>query len=148
MTFDLVRIVAFECGLSVHLAVTATGGPAELARYQTRRSTDPRDHSARWSYLAVQAGTDCLAVADAYLARPDLQACADGICTYRTDPQYWLNTGPPSESVTIAAQWPQIGLAPITTTESLAPLDQAWTCAYGVRLSRGIGSRQQPTGEG
>lgn len=55
LTLDLIRVVVFPSGVCVHLALTAAGVPAELARYQTRPLTDPDGHSARWSYLTVRA---------------------------------------------------------------------------------------------
>ncbi|TQC44485.1 serine/threonine protein kinase [Rhodococcus sp. WS4] len=125
LTLELVRIVAFESGLAVYLALTATGTPAERARHETRPLTDPADRSARWSYLEVWAGTDRIAVADPYLARPNLQACTAELCTYLTEPQYWLDTPAPVRSVTLTAEWQQIGLAPTVSTLTLARLDQA-----------------------
>ncbi|MFD9668400.1 serine/threonine protein kinase [Rhodococcus sp. NPDC059968] len=124
-TLELVRIVAFDSGLAVYLALTATGIPAQRARHQTRTLTDPADGSARWSYLEVCAGADRIAVADPYLARPDLQACTAGRCMYRTEPQYWIDTPAPVRSVTLTAEWPQIGLRPTVATLALARLDHA-----------------------
>ncbi|MFD9666979.1 serine/threonine protein kinase [Rhodococcus sp. NPDC059968] len=125
VTLELGRIVAFGSGLAVYLALTATGTPAQRAHRETRTLTDPADRSARWSYLDVSAGTDRIAVADPYLARPDLQACTAGLCTYRTEPQYWIDTPTPVRSVTLTAEWPRIGLAPTAATLALARLDQA-----------------------
>lgn len=125
VTLELGRIVAFGSGLAVYLALTATGIPAQRARHETRTLTDTADRSARWSYLDVWAGTDRIAVADPYLARPDLQACTAGLCTYRTEPQYWIDTPTPVRSVTLTAEWPQIGLQPTVATLALARLDQA-----------------------
>ena len=120
LTLELTRITAYPSGLAVQLALTATGRPARRALHQTRPLTDPADPSARWSYLDVWAGTDYLAVADPYLPRPDLQATATGICTYRSEPLYWLPVPPPVRTVTLTAEWPQIGLPASVTTVNLA----------------------------
>ncbi|WP_009473118.1 serine/threonine protein kinase [Rhodococcus sp. JVH1] len=127
LTLELGRIVGFGSGLAVYLALTVTGIPAERARHETRTLTDPADRSARWSYLGVCAGADRIAVADPYLAHPDLQACTAGLCTYRTEPQYWIDTPAPVRSVTLTAGWPQIGLAPTVATLTLARRDHAST---------------------
>ncbi|UZG55272.1 serine/threonine protein kinase [Rhodococcus opacus] len=123
VTLELGRIVAFDSGLAVYLALTATGIPAERARHETRTLTDPADRSARWSYLDVWAGTDRIAVADPYLTRPDLRASTAGLCTYRTEPQYWLDTPAPVRAVTLTAEWAQIGLQPTVATLALTRLD-------------------------
>ncbi|MFZ2176296.1 MAG: serine/threonine protein kinase [Rhodococcus sp. (in: high G+C Gram-positive bacteria)] len=127
LTLEVLRIVAFESGVSVHLALTATGAPAEKARHQTRPLTDPADHCARWSYLAVRAGvenTDAEAQADAYLPRPDIATSCAGLTAYRTEPRYWLGIPPPVRAVTLTAGWPQIGLAPTTETMVLDVIEQ------------------------
>ncbi|MGV9869383.1 serine/threonine protein kinase [Rhodococcus koreensis] len=127
LTLELGRIVAFDSGLAVYLALTATGIPAERARHETRTLTDPADRSARWSYLEVWAGTDRIAVADPYLARPDLRAGTAGRCVYRTEPQYWIDPPQPVRSVTLTAEWPRIGLAPTVAALTLARRDHAST---------------------
>ncbi|MGW5152988.1 serine/threonine protein kinase [Rhodococcus koreensis] len=127
LTLELGRIVAFDSGLAVYLALTATGIPAERARHETRTLTDPADRSARWSYLEVCAGTDRIAVADPYLARPDLRAGTAGRCVYRTEPQYWIDPPQPVRSVTLTAEWPRIGLAPTVAALTLARRDHAST---------------------
>ncbi|MER2087725.1 hypothetical protein ACH49M_32290 [Rhodococcus qingshengii] len=86
--------------------------------HQTRPLTDPADPSAQWSYLDVWAGTDDLTVADPYFPRPDLHATATGICTFRSEPLYWLPA--PARTVTLTAEWPQIGLPASLTTLDLA----------------------------
>ncbi len=118
LTLELVRITAYPCGLALQLALTATGRPARRALHQTRPLTDPADPSAQWSYLDVWAGTDDLAVADPYFPRPDLHATATGICTFRSEPLYWLPA--PARTVTLTAEWPQIGLPASLTTLDLA----------------------------
>ncbi|NDV10847.1 serine/threonine protein kinase [Rhodococcus sp. IEGM 248] len=125
LTLDVIRIVSFESGLAVHLALTATGAPAEGARRQTRPLTDPDDWSAEWSYLTVWAAAENTdAEADPYLPRPDVHACDAGLSVYRTEPRYWLGTPPTVRSVTLTAEWPQIGLPATTAILALEPTDQ------------------------
>lgn len=135
LTLDVIRTVAFESGLAVHLALTATGAPAEMAHRQTRPLTDPDDWSAEWSYLTVWAtveNTD--AEADPYLPRPDVHACDAGRSVYRTEPRYWLGTPPIVRSVTLTAGWPQIGLPATTAILALEPTDQP-------SIGTGVGDR-------
>ncbi|PBC51466.1 serine/threonine protein kinase [Rhodococcus sp. ACPA1] len=122
LTLHLNRVVAYDTGLAVHLALTAAADPARRARHQTRPLTDPQDLSARWSYLDVWLDViDHLVVADPYRARPDVHAAAAGRCTYRTEPQYWI----PTESdvavraITLTAEWREIGLEPTLATVAL-----------------------------
>ncbi|MGV9869733.1 serine/threonine protein kinase [Rhodococcus koreensis] len=122
LTLQLVHITAYPCGLALQLALSATDRPARRAVHETRPLTDPADPSARWSYLDVWAGTDDLSVADPYFSRPDLHAATSGICTYRSEPLYWLPVPPPARTVTLTAGWPQIGLPVSVTTASLAPV--------------------------
>ncbi|MFD9664389.1 serine/threonine protein kinase [Rhodococcus sp. NPDC059968] len=123
LTLELARVVAYDAGLAVHLTLTVAAGSAHRAQYQTRPLTDPRDTSARWSYLDIWLGTTGhLIVADPYCARPDIQASAAGMCTYRTEPQYWIGTDTddsPVRSLTLTAEWRQIGLNPTIATLAL-----------------------------
>ncbi|PQP18988.1 serine/threonine protein kinase [Rhodococcus opacus] len=122
LTLDLTRVVAYDAGLAVHLALTATADPARRARHQTRPLTDPRDLSARWSYLDVWLGIlDHLVVADPYRARPDVHASAAGRSTYRTEPQYWIPTDSDvlARAITLTVEWAEIGLAPALATIAL-----------------------------
>lgn len=122
LTFHLTRVVVYDIGLAVHLALTATAGPARRARHQTRPLTDPQDLSARWSYLDVWLGIiDPLVVADPYRSRPDVHASAAGRCTYHTEPQYWVSTDSdvPVRAITLTAEWREIGLEPFLATIAL-----------------------------
>ena len=122
LTLHLARVVAYECGLAVHLALTATAGPARRAHHQTRPLTDPRDTSARWSYLDVWLGTldHTIAVADPFLPRPDLYTGTAGLCSYRTEPRYWIPAHETVRSLTLTAEWRQIGLEATLATVGLA----------------------------
>ncbi|MDV7246749.1 MULTISPECIES: serine/threonine protein kinase [Rhodococcus] len=124
LTVELVQVVAFASGLGVHVALTATGRAAELAQYQTRPLTDPADESGRWSYLEVRAGIERTVFADPFLPTPDVQGCAGGLCTYRTEPRYWLGERPPVRALTITAQWRQIGLPHTMAVVALASIDE------------------------
>ncbi|MDF3313016.1 hypothetical protein P3H15_49775 [Rhodococcus sp. T2V] len=105
LTLDLTRIVAYESGRAVHLALTATAGPARRAHHQTRPLTDPQDASAQWSYLDVWLGTiDHVAVADPFLPRPDLYTRTAGLCSYRTEPRYWIPANAAVGSLTLTAE--------------------------------------------
>ena len=117
LTLELVRVVAFDSGLAVYLALTVTGVPADRARHETRPLTDPADLSARWSYLEVWAGSDRIAVADPYFPRPDVWGCTAGRRLYRSTPQYWVGVATPVRSLALAltTEWPQIGLPPTAT---------------------------------
>ncbi|GAF45464.1 hypothetical protein [Rhodococcus wratislaviensis] len=123
LTLELARVVAYDSGLAVHLTLTAAAGSAHRAQHQTRPLTDPRDTSARWSYLDIWLGTTChLALADPYCARPAIQASVAGMCTYHTEPQYWIGTDivdAPVRSLTLTAEWRQIGLKPTIATLTL-----------------------------
>ncbi|MFC9838765.1 serine/threonine protein kinase [Rhodococcus sp. NPDC127530] len=121
VTLDLTRVVAYDTGLAVHLGLTATAGPARRARHQSRPLTDPRDMSARWSFLDVWLGIDHLVVADPYRPRPDVHASAPGRCTYRTEPQYWIPTDSQVsvQAITLTAEWREIGLEPTLATIAL-----------------------------
>ncbi|MFC9356542.1 serine/threonine protein kinase [Rhodococcus sp. NPDC057014] len=122
LTLHLTRVVAYDTGLAVHLALTAAADPARWARHQSRPLTDPQDLSARWSYLDVWLGIiDHLAVADPYRPRPDVHASAAGICTYRTEPQYWIPTDPlvAVRAITVTAEWLEIGLEPTVAAIAL-----------------------------
>ncbi|WP_231868833.1 serine/threonine protein kinase [Rhodococcus opacus] len=121
LMLELVRITSYPSGLAVQLALTATGRPARRAWHETRPLTDPTDLSAHWSYLEVWAGSGDLAAADPYFPRPDLQAAASGICSYRSEPLYWLPTAP-AWALTLATGWPQIGLPTAVTTMHLDPI--------------------------
>ncbi|MFD9670006.1 serine/threonine protein kinase [Rhodococcus sp. NPDC059968] len=132
LTLELARVVAYETGLAVHLTLTTTAGSARRAQHQTRFLTDPRDTSARWSYLDIWFGTTDhdLAVADPYRMRPDIEASAAAICTYRTEPQYWIGTDTddaPVRSLTLTAEWRHIGLKPTTATLALDHVDDRRT---------------------
>ncbi|EID79867.1 hypothetical protein MLGJGCBP_07658 [Rhodococcus sp. T7] len=121
LTLHLTRVVAYDTGLAVHLALTAAD-PARRARHQPRPLTDPQDLSARWSYLDVWLGTaDHLVVADPYRPRPDVHAAAAGRCTYYTGPQYWIptDTDVSVRAITLTAEWREIGLEPTLATIAL-----------------------------
>jgi hypothetical protein len=123
LTLELARVVAYDAGLAVHLTLTAAAGAAHRAQHQTRPLTDPRDTSARWSYLDIRLGTTGhLIVADPYCARPAISASAAGMCTYRTEPQYWIGTDTddaPMRSLILTAEWRQIGLDAAIATLAL-----------------------------
>ncbi|MBC2642645.1 serine/threonine protein kinase [Rhodococcus wratislaviensis] len=130
LTLELVRITSYPSGLAVQLALTATGRPARRAWHETRPLTDPTDLSAHWSYLDVWLGTGDLAPADPYFLRPDLQAADAGICSYRSEPLYWLPASP-ARALTLATGWPQIGLPTAVTTMHLDPISQPGTPRRG-----------------
>lgn len=122
LTLDLNRVVAYDTGLAVHLALTVAADPARRARHQSRPLTDPQDLSARWSYLDVWLGVfDHLVVADPYRSRPDVHASAAGRCTYHTEPQYWIPTDShvSVRAITLTAEWREIGLEATLATIAL-----------------------------
>lgn len=120
LTLELSAATAFASGLLLRFTLSVTGVRADFARYETRPLTDPQDWSAQWSYLAVRILADDLGgLADPFHAVPDSGPEESG--PYRTTPQYWIGTYPPTGSLTLTTSWPQVGLHPTSVTLTLGP---------------------------
>ena len=114
VTLQLDDITAYPTGMQLRLTLAATSLCAELAHHETRPLTDPDDFSGSWSYLCVRVHAgDLEGEADPYLpvTRP-LRPCSTTAIQYRTCPRYWIDNLD-SNTLTVTAGWPQIGLEPI-----------------------------------